>query len=103
MTGEASQERDELTALPHYHVIAENDDEVICSDAFTWPCAQAFAADLISPPGGAPVYEPVKAIWIIEGGPSWCPLAHGDGIPADDEAAAGFLQEALQRQPYWSI
>ena len=104
MTGGASQERDELAALPHYHVVAENhDDEVICSDAFSWPCAQAFAADLISPPGGAPVYEPVKAIWIIESGPSWCPLAHGDGIPADDEAAAGFLQEALQRQPYWSI
>ena len=33
--GGASRHRDALTALPHYHVIAENeDDELIYSDAF---------------------------------------------------------------------
>lgn len=94
---------DELAALPHYHVIAENHDaELIYSDAFTWPCAQGFAADLIAPAVGAPVSEPVKAVWIIEGDPFWCPLAHGDGIPADEQATPGFLQQVIQQQPYWS-
>jgi hypothetical protein len=95
---------DKLAGLPHYHVIAENhDDELIYSDGFTWPRAQGFAADLIRPPAGAPVYEPVKAVWIIEGDPSWCPLAHGDGIPADEQATRRFLEQALLQQPYWSM
>lgn len=98
-----SRHRDELTALPHYHVIAENqDDELIYSDGFDWPCAEGFAADLISPLAGAPIHEPMKAVWIVQGNPSWCPLAHGDGIPADEEAAQGFLEQAIRQQPYWS-
>jgi hypothetical protein len=99
----AGRHRDELAGLPHYHVIAENhDDEVIYSDGFTWAGARGFAADLISPPAGAPIHEPVKAVWIIEGGPFWCPLAHGDGIPADEQAIPGFLEQVLHQQPYWS-
>jgi hypothetical protein len=91
----------ESAALPHYHVIAENhDDELICSEGFTWPGAQGFAADLISPAAGGPIYEPVKAVWIIQA-PQRCPLAHGDEIPSDDEAAQGFLELAIQQQPYW--
>jgi hypothetical protein len=43
---------------------------MIYSDAFTWPCPQGFAADLISPPAGAPIHEPVKAVWIVEATPS---------------------------------
>ena len=98
------RQRDELAVLPHYHVIAENqDDELIYSDGFTWPCAQGFAADLIAPPPGAPISEPVKAVWIIQGDPLWCPLAHGDGIPADEQAAPEFLEQAIQQQPYWSV
>jgi hypothetical protein len=46
--------------------------------------------------------EPVTAVWIIEGDPFWCPLVHGDGIPADEQAAPGFLEQARQHQPYWS-
>jgi hypothetical protein len=66
MTGGTSRHRDALAALPHYHVIAENhDDELIYSDGFDWPCAQGFCADLISPPAGAPIHEPVKAVWIV--------------------------------------
>jgi hypothetical protein len=100
----ASRHHDELAGLPHYHVIAENhDDEVIYSDGFTWPCARGFAADLISPPGGAPIHEPVKAVWIIEGAPSWCPLAHGDDIPADEQATRGFLEQVMHQRPYWSV
>jgi hypothetical protein len=100
----AGRHRDELAGLPHYHVIAENhDDEVIYSDGFTWPCARGFAADLISPPGGAPIHEPVKAVWIIEGAPSWCPLAHGDDIPADEQATRGFLEQVMHQRPYWSV
>ncbi|HME16205.1 MAG TPA: hypothetical protein VKG83_12295 [Mycobacterium sp.] len=103
MTGGTSRHRDALAALPHYHVIAENhDDELIYSDGFDWPCAQGFAADLISPPAGAPIHEPVKAVWIIQGDPFWCPLAHGDGIPADEQATPGFLEQVIQQQPYWS-
>lgn len=95
--------RDEFAGLPHYHVIAENhDNELIYSDGFTWPCARGFAADLITPPTGGPISEPVTAVWIIEGDPFWCPLAHGDGIPADEQAAPGFLEQAIQHQPYWS-
>jgi hypothetical protein len=101
---EASRHREQLAGLPHYHVIAENHDgELIYSDGFTWPCAHGFAADLIAPPAGAPISEPVKAVWIIEGDPSCCPLAHGDGIPADEQATPDFLHQAIQQQPYWSI
>ena len=95
---------DELAGLPHYHVIAENhDDELIYSDGFTWPCARGFAADLITPLAGAPISEPVKTVWIIEGDPFWCPLAHGDGIPADEQATPGFLEQAIRQQLYWSV
>ncbi len=94
---------DQLAGFPHYHVIAENhDDELIYSDAFTWPSAQGFAADLISPPASIPAYEPVTTVWIIECDPSWCPLAHGDGIPADEQAASDFLQRVTRQRPYWS-
>jgi hypothetical protein len=104
MTGGASRHRDDLAALQHYHVIVENhDDELIYSAGLTWPGAQGFAADLIAPPAGTPIYEPVKAVWIVECDPSRCPLAHGDGVPADEEAAAGFVERVIQqRQPYWS-
>ena len=102
MTGGESWHREEMLGQSHYHVIGENHDgEVIYSDGFTWPCAQGFAADLIAPPAGAPIHEPVKAVWIIEGEPLWCPLAHGDGIPADEQAAPGFLEQVIQQQPYW--
>ena len=100
----AGRHHDELAGLPHYHVIAENQEgELICSDGFTWPSAQGFAADLISPPPGAPVYEPVQTVWIIQGEPLRCPLAHGDNIPADEQAVPGFLQHVVQQQPYWSV
>jgi hypothetical protein len=93
MAGEAS----------HFHVIAENQDgELICSDGFTWPHAHGFAADLISPPGGVPVYEPVRTVWITECAPVGCPLAHGDNVPADEGAVPGFLELVVQQEPYWS-
>src|ERR1700730_17405729 len=104
MTGGTGRNRDGLAVLPHYHVIAENhDDELIYSDGFTWPGAQGFAAALIGPPAGASISEPVKAAWIIQGDPLWCPLAHGNGIPADEQAAPEFLEQAIQQQPYWSV
>ena len=103
MAGEAGRHRRESAAAPHYHVIAANPDgELICSDGFTWPGAQGFAADLVSPPPGAPVYEPVQTVWIVQGGLLRCPLAHGDNVPADEQAAAGFLERVVQQQPYWS-
>ena len=88
MAGETSRHLRDVAAAPHYHV--------------TWPSAQGFAADLISPPAGAPVYEPVQTVWIAQGEPLRCPLAHGDNIPADEEAVPGFLERVVQQQPYWS-
>jgi hypothetical protein len=103
MADEASPHLRDMPAAPHYHVIAENQEgELICSDGFTWPSAQGFAADLISPPPGSPVYEPVQTVWIVQGEPLRCPLAHGDNIPADEQAVPGFLDQVVQRQPYWS-
>ena len=103
MEGEASRHLRDSAAAPHYHVVAENQEgELICSDGSTWPSAQGFAADLISPPGGAPVYEPVQTVWIVQGEPLRCPLAHGDDIPADQQAVPGFLERVVQQQPYWS-
>jgi len=103
MAGEANRHLRDLAAATHYHVIAQNHEgELICSDAFTWPCAHGFAADLISPPAGAPVYEPVQTVWIVQGEPLRCPLAHGDNIPADEQAVPGFLDQVVQQQPYWS-
>jgi hypothetical protein len=103
MAGEASRHQRDVAAAPHYHVIAENQEgELICSDGFTWPGAQGFAADLISPPAGAPVYEPVQTVWIVQGEPKRCPLAHGDNVPVDEEAVPGFLDRVVQQQPYWS-
>lgn len=103
MAGEASRHLRDAAAAPHYHVIAENQEgELICSDGFTWPGAQGFAADLISPPAGAPAYEPVQTVWIVQGEPLRCPLAHGDNVPVDEEAVPGFLQRVVQQQPYWS-
>jgi len=103
MAGETGRHRRDVAAAPHYHVIAENQEgELICSDGFTWPGAQGFAADLISPPAGAPVYEPVQTVWIVQGEPLRCPLAHGDNVPVDEEAVPGFLQRVVQQQPYWS-
>jgi hypothetical protein len=105
MAEAGSRHRDQLAALPHYHVIAENhDDELIYSDGLTWPGAQGFAADLITPAAGGPIYEPVIAVWIIQCDPSRCPLAHGDGVPADEQAAPGFVEQVIQQQqPYWSV
>lgn len=89
--------------MPHYHVIAENlDGELMCSDGFPWPSAQGLAADLISPLAGAPSYEPVRTVWIIEGAPVRCPLVHGEHSPPDEEAASTFLEHVVQRPPYWS-
>jgi hypothetical protein len=103
MAGEAGRHRRDAAAAPHYHVIAENQEgELICSDGFTFPSAQGFAADLIAPPPGSPVYEPVHTVWIIQGEPLRCPLAHGDNIPADEQAVPGFLEHVVQQQPYWS-
>jgi hypothetical protein len=103
MADAKSRHRRDAVATPHYHVIAENQEgELICSDGFTWPSAQGFAADLISPPPGAPVYEPVQTVWIIQGEPLRCPLAHGDNIPADERAVPGFLEQVVQQEPYWS-
>ena len=92
-----------MSGETHFHVVAENyDGELMCSDGFTWPGAEACVADLISPPNGETVYEPVQAVWIIEGESPQCPFSHGDGIPVDEAAAAGFLERVLQRPPYWS-
>jgi hypothetical protein len=103
MADEASRHSRDVAAAPHYHVIAENQEgELICSDGLTWPSAQGFAADLISPPAGTPIYEPVQTVWIIRGEPLRCPLAHGDNIPVDEEAVPGFLERVVQQQPYWS-
>ena len=103
MAGEASRHRRDLAAAPHYHVIAQNQEgELICSDGFTWPGAHGFAADLVSPPAGAPVYEPVQTVWIVQSEPLRCPLAHGDNIPADEQAVPRFLEHVVQQQPYWS-
>jgi hypothetical protein len=44
----------------------------------------------------------VQTVWIIQGEPLRCPLAHGDNIPADEKAAPGFLERVIQQQPYWS-
>ena len=93
-----------MTGEAHFHVIAENyDGELICSDGYTWPGAEAFVADLISPPNGEAVYEPVQTVWIVEGEAPRCPFAHGDGVPGDEQAAAAFLEQVVQRPPYWSV
>jgi hypothetical protein len=99
----AGRHRDELAGLPHYHVIAET----TTMKSFTAPGSRGRARagsppTLISPPAGAPIHEPVKAVWIIEGDTFWCPLAHGDGIPADEQATPGFLEQVMHQQPYWS-
>ena len=100
---EAQRFRDQLAALPHYHVVAQKQDEVIYSDGFTRPGALGFAADLIAPTPGAPEPEPgLEAVWIVEADPAWCPLAHGDGAEDDEQWAAEFLERAIQQQPYWS-
>lgn len=94
-----------LAGLPHFHVIAQNrNNEVVYSDGLTWPGAEGFAADLISPAPGAPVPEvELEAVWIIEADPRWCPLAHGDDTAApDEEAAAEYLERLTQQPPYWS-
>jgi|HubBroStandDraft_5_1064220.scaffolds.fasta_scaffold793277_2 hypothetical protein len=102
MADEASPHLRDMPAAPHYHVIAENQEgELICSDGFTWPSAQGFAADLISPPAGTPIYEPVQTVWIVQGEPLRCPLAHGDNVPGDEDAVPGFLDRVVQQQPYW--
>jgi hypothetical protein len=97
---------DKLAGLPHFHVVAQNrNNEVIYSDGLTWPGAEGFAMDLISPPPGAPVPEvEVEAVWIIEGDPRWCALAHGDDAAAiDEEAVADYLERLTQQPPYWSV
>jgi hypothetical protein len=102
MAGQASRHA-HLDGAPHFHVIAESyDGELMCSDGFTWPGAQGFVADLISPPNGVRIYEPVQTVWIIEGESPRCPFAHGGDIPADEAAAQEFLDQVLQQQPYWS-
>ena len=103
MTGDASRHGPARDDAPHYHVIAENNDgELICSDGFTWPGAQGLAADLIAPAAGGPAYEPVQTVWIIEGPPVRCPLARGDHPPANEQAASDFVEQVVQRSPYWS-
>jgi hypothetical protein len=94
-----------LAGLPHYHVVAQNrHNEVIYSDGLTWPGAEGFAADLISPTSGAPVPEvELEAVWIIEANPRWCPLAHGDDTAeSDEETIAEYLERLMQQPPYWS-
>jgi hypothetical protein len=94
-----------LAGLPHYHVVAQNrNNEVIYSDGFTWPGAEGFAADLISPAPGAPLPEvELEAVWIVESDPRWCPFAHGaDTAESDEEAVAAYLERLTQQPPYWS-
>lgn len=94
-----------LAGLPHFHVVAQNrNNEIVYSDGLTWPGAEGFATDLISPPPGAPVPEvELDAVWIVEADPRWCPLAHGDDTAApDEEAAAEYLGRLTQAPPYWS-
>lgn len=94
-----------LAGLPHYHVVAQNqNNEVIYSDGLTWPGAEGFAADLISPPPGAPVPEvELVAVWIIEADPRWCPFAHGDDTSESDElTVTEYIERLTQQPPYWS-
>ncbi len=94
-----------LARLPHFHVVAQNqNNEVIYSDGLTWPGAEGFAADLISPAPGAPVPEvDLEAVWIIEADPRWCPLAHGDDTAeSDEETVAAYLERLTLQPPYWS-
>jgi hypothetical protein len=30
-------------------------------------------------------------------------VAHGDDIPADEQATPGFLEQVMHQQPYWSV
>ncbi|BBY25521.1 hypothetical protein [Mycobacterium stomatepiae] len=94
-----------LAGLPHYHVVAQNrNNEVIYSDGLTWPGAEGFAADLISPPPGAPVPEvELVAVWITEADPRWCPFAHGDDTSESDElTVTEYIERLTQQPPYWS-
>jgi hypothetical protein len=96
---------EKLAALPHYHVVVQNrNNEVVYSDGFTWPGAAGFAADLISPPPGAPIPEvELDAVWIFEGDPHRCPFAHGDDTaPIDEEMVVDYLERLTQQPPYWS-
>ncbi|MGB8390482.1 hypothetical protein [Mycobacterium sp.] len=101
---ETQRLRDQLAVLPHYHVVAQyHDYEVVYSDGFTWPGAQGYAADLITPVLGAALEPGLEVVWIVEGNPKWCPLAHGDCAADDEQTAAEFLERAIQQQqPYWS-
>jgi hypothetical protein len=100
---EARRLRDELAALPHYHVVAQNHDwEVIYSDGFTWPGALGFATDLITPTSDVAPEPGLEAVWIVEGDPTRCPLAHGDGVEDNEVAAQAFLEQATSQPPYWS-
>lgn len=96
---------DDLAALPHYHVVVLNrNNEVVYSDGFTWPGAEGFAADLISPPPGAPIPEvEIEALWIVEGDPHKCAFAHGDETAAiDEEMVVDYLERLTEQPPYWS-
>ncbi|WP_144206063.1 hypothetical protein [Mycobacterium tilburgii] len=55
-------------ACRYFHVVAQSrNNEVIYSDGLTWPGAEGFAADLISPAPSAPVPEvELEAVWIVK-------------------------------------
>lgn len=94
-----------LAGMPHFHVVAQNrNNEVIYSDGFTWPGAEGFATDLISPAPGTPVPEvELEAVWIVESDPRWCPFAHGDDTKeSDEQTVAEYIERLTQQPPYWS-
>jgi hypothetical protein len=94
-----------LAGLPHFHVVALNrHNEVIYSDGLTWPGAEGFAADLISPAPGAPVPDvELEAVWIIETDPRRCPFAHGDDTAESDElTVTEYIERVTQQPPYWA-
>lgn len=61
--------------------------------------ALGHAANLIAPPVGSTPRRGLISVWIVEGQPRGCPLAHGDDDAGLNEGT--FLGSAMLQEPYW--
>lgn len=86
-----------LARMPHYHVVYrqfDRPDVILYSDGDSYTSAINHVGELIS------ATTELDSVWIAQGAPTGCPLAHGDD-GENEQLVDGFLTEVSGEEPFW--